>query len=348
MKFSTLLLLAASLGTTASAQIGLDDTPVTLDFNDFRGAGFAPAPTAGQLSSNHFDVIGNAGPLANRPSTFGDTQATGVFARGASAGGVTDEGVYAFETASGDYALGIQPNQTFFGPGASGGSGGYIHVRFQNTTNRTLTAVTVQGEIKVLNNGNRSTSIGVALVPDVVISGGQEQSRGVSRVVVNNLPTPGAATSGGWTTTPFDTTVDDVEISPGENFYVRAFVSDNPQGPSSGDRDEFAIDNLTVATASGVAVEDGASGETVIRSLFPNPATASASAQVAFSTQRSERVTVQVYDAVGRLVATAFDGPTSGGAETLVALPASLAPGTYVVRLAGETFTSQRLLTVVR
>lgn len=348
MKLSTLLLLAASLGTTASAQIALDDTPVTLDFNGFRGTGFAPAPGPGQLDSNSFDVIGDAGPVANRPSTFGDTQVTGVFAQGASAGNVAAEGVYAFETAAGDYALGIQPSQTFFGPGPAGGSGGYVHVRFQNATNRTLTAVTVGGEIKVLNNGNRSTSIGVALVPDVVISGGQEQARGASRAVVENFPTPGAATSGGWTTEPFETTVEGLEISPGENFYVRAFVSDNPQGPTSGDRDEFAIDNLLVATASGVSVENGASGETVIRSLFPNPVSGSAAAQVAFSTQRSERVTVRVYDTVGRLVATAFDGPTAGGAETLVSLPASLAPGTYVVRLAGETFTAQRLLTVVR
>ena len=347
MKLSLLLLATALAGSAASAQIPLGTTPVTIDFNDFRGTGFAPTPAAGQLDSDSYDVIGDAGPVANRPSTFGDTQTTGQFARGPSTGGVTAEGVYAFETAAGDYALGIQPIGTFFGPGTSGGSGGYIHVRFENATGRALSAVTVQGEIKVLNNGGRSTSIGVALLPDVVVTGGQEQSRGVPKRVIE-VATPAAATQDGWTTTPFSTTVDGIELSPGENFYVRVFVSDNPQSPGSGDRDEFAIDDLSVAAASGVAVEPGVEGGVRVRAPFPNPVSASASASVAITTPGAERVTVRVFDTLGRQVALAYAGATAAGGETVVPLPAALAPGTYVVRVTGETFAQTRLLTVVR
>ena len=355
----SLLALAVALAVPASAQIAVGDTPVVLDFNAFRGTGFAPTPAAGQLDSDNFDVIGDAGPAANRASTFGDTQADGAFARGTSTGGVTAEGVYAFETAAGDFALGIQPTTSFFGPGSSGGSGGYIHVRYQNATNRTLTAVEVRGEAKILNNGARSTSIGVSLVPDVVVTNGQEVSRGPSGSVVLRIDTPGAATQAGWATQPFSATVTasrdangnsvPLEISPGENFYVRVFVSDNPDGPTSGDRDEFGIDNLSVVAASGVSTETGAgAGGVTVRPVYPNPVASSASARVAVTTPAAERVSVRVFDAVGRLVATAYDGPTAAGAETVVALPSALAPGTYLVRVTGETFAQNRLVTVVR
>lgn len=348
MKRLSTLLLVAALAGPASAQVPVSDTPVTLDFNDFRGAGFAAEPAAGQLDSDSYDVNGDAGPEANRPATFGDAQTEDVFARGSSVGGVTAEGVYAFETATGDYALGVQPSATFFGPGPAGGSGGYVTVRFQNATSRTLSAVTVQGEVKVLNNGGRSTAFGIGLIPDVIVTGGQEQSRGEPQRVLDDTFTPGAATADGWTTTSFNTTVAGIELSPGENFYVRMFVSDSPNSPTSGDRDEFALDNLSVVAASGVANETEAGGEAAIRALFPNPVAGSASAQLVVTTPRSEHVTVRVYDTLGRLVATAFDGPTGAASETRVALPARLAPGTYLVRVAGETFVSTRPLTVVR
>ena len=342
-----LFLVAASLVGTASAQVPLSDTPLTLDFNGFRGAGFAPAPTAGQLDSNTYDVIGNAGPVENRPSTFGDTQTADAFARGASVGGVSAEGVYAFETAPGDFALGIQPTVTFFGPGTAGGSGGYVHVRYENVTPRTLTTVSVQGEIKVLNNGGRATAIGIALVPDVVVTNGQEQSRGAP-VRVAEFATPAAAASpAAWVTTPFNATVGGIEVSSGENFYVRVFVSDNPAATGTGDRDEFALDNLSVVALSGVATETGASGASSAGPPFPNPAPSSVAAQVALSTPRPERVTVRVYDALGRLVATPFEGSTASG-DTPVALPSRLPPGTYLVRVVGETFVSTRSLTVGR
>jgi hypothetical protein len=56
-----------------------------------------------------------------------------------------------------------------------------------------------------------------------------------------------------------------------------------------------------------------------------------------------------VFDALGRRVATVFDGAVAAGeARELVVETASLAPGLYAIRVAGETFSETRRLTVVR
>ena len=338
-----LLLLATALATTASAQIGLGTTPVTIDFDDFRGAGFAPSPAPGQLSSNDYDLLGlSDGQPVETASLFGDTQDAGDFARGVSAGGVEAGGVYAFETSPGNYALGIQPTSADFRQGV-------VNILFENTTGGTISAISGQGTIKFYNDAPRATGVGLGIIPDVVIdANGQETSRGTSesKLIQNGILSGEAADPNPtWTAVPFEGTAAGLDIAPGELFYLRFFSAD---AGGTGPRDEIAIDDIVLTAVSNVASEDGVSGEAVVRALYPNPASASTSAQVALSTARSERVTVEVYDTVGRRVATAFDGPTAAASETRVSLPASLAPGTYVVRVVGETFRAHRLLTVVR
>ena len=97
----------------------------------------------------------------------------------------------------------------------------------------------------------------------------------------------------------------------------------------------------------GTSTPDSPEGGSLVASaLFPNP-TAGASAQMTLESARAQAVTVEVFDALGRRVATAFDGPVS--AETTVTVPtATLAPGLYVVRVQGETASETRLLTVMR
>lgn len=67
--------------------------------------------------------------------------------------------------------------------------------------------------------------------------------------------------------------------------------------------------------------------------VWPNPA---ASGTVRLSVAAAQTVTVSVYDALGRHVATLFEGPTSGSLEA--ALPSGLPSGVYLVRAQGETF----------
>ena len=58
-------------------------------------------------------------------------------------------------------------------------------------------------------------------------------------------------------------------------------------------------------------------------------------------------MTVEVVDAVGRRVATLWDGPLVAGEHTL-RVPEGLVPGTYVIRVTGMTVRESRRLTVVR
>ena len=80
---------------------------------------------------------------------------------------------------------------------------------------------------------------------------------------------------------------------------------------------------------------------------YPNPATAQATLALRVGT--AQRVTATLVDALGRTVATVFDGPLAAGADQALVVPtARLSPGLYVVRVQGETFAEARRLTVVR
>jgi ELWxxDGT repeat protein len=85
--------------------------------------------------------------------------------------------------------------------------------------------------------------------------------------------------------------------------------------------------------------------EPLVSLLRPNPA--SGRTELIVVPSGPERVRAAVYDALGREVAVLHDGPMAGRAR-LVAEVGTLAPGVYVVRVAGESFTASRPLTVVR
>ncbi|MEL6615348.1 MAG: T9SS type A sorting domain-containing protein, partial [Bacteroidota bacterium] len=86
--------------------------------------------------------------------------------------------------------------------------------------------------------------------------------------------------------------------------------------------------------------------ETRIGEVYPNPASGTGRIEVVLGAEQAVRIAV--IDALGREVAVAHDGPLAEGA-TAVALPvASLAAGTYVVRVTGEGVAETRRLTVTR
>ncbi|WP_420454639.1 Calx-beta domain-containing protein [Rubrivirga sp.] len=80
---------------------------------------------------------------------------------------------------------------------------------------------------------------------------------------------------------------------------------------------------------------------------YPNPSAGAVTVEVEVTEAQALRVTV--FDAVGRVVLVPFDGPAAPGAPLRVALDATgLAPGVYVVHVAGETVREARRLTVAR
>jgi hypothetical protein len=103
----------------------------------------------------------------------------------------------------------------------------------------------------------------------------------------------------------------------------------------------------TATLTQEVEVAIGVSGVAEVSAVGPNPVQDVAALTVAVT--ETQRVTVGVYDVLGRLVATPFDGALEAGTGQQVALDARrLAPGTYVLRVAGETFQEAQRFTVAR
>ena len=202
------------------------------DFNDFRGDGFVPDPAAGQLDSDAWRVTG----LSDGDGIFGGTHASGDFARGDSDGGVTFGGVYAFEVASGDYILGVQPSEADFTPGE-------LIFKVQNTTGRELSNVHISYEIWVYNNGDWSSTLNVAYSTD---------GTNYTDLSSLNFATPESADgSPAWVSTPKSKTISGLNVAADADFYLK-WTSDDVSG--SGSRDEFGIDDVEVRVDSPTAV----------------------------------------------------------------------------------------------
>ena len=102
-----------------------------------------------------------------------------------------------------------------------------------------------------------------------------------------------------------------------------------------------------VVAPAATAGEPVAGRETTVSPAYPNPAVGRVRLDVRSAT--AQRVAADVYDALGRRVARAFDGSVSAGTSATVTVDtAAFAPGLYVVRVEGETFREARRLVVAR
>ncbi|MEP0480907.1 MAG: hypothetical protein ABJD23_11845, partial [Nonlabens sp.] len=135
-------------------QIDAVDTAYVIDFDNtvlhvnngaFDGSGFALNPAAGQLDADAFAITG----LQDATTDFGDEQSGNDFGKGVSDGGVGSGGIYAFEVAAGDYALGVQPTGSDFTPGT-------IFFQFTNNTGAVVTDLSVAYDFYVFDNENRA------------------------------------------------------------------------------------------------------------------------------------------------------------------------------------------------
>jgi hypothetical protein len=147
-----------------SLQMDAVNTTYTIDFdttlahvnNDsFAGTGFAVVPTAGQLDANAYAIES----LQDATTIFGEEQSNNDFSKGISSGGNSSGGIYAFEVAANDYALGIQPTGNDFTPGT-------IHFQFTNNTGAIVTDVSLAYEVYFFNNETCSKDFICAHGPD--------------------------------------------------------------------------------------------------------------------------------------------------------------------------------------
>ena len=99
----------------------------------------------------------------------------------------------------------------------------------------------------------------------------------------------------------------------------------------------------------GRGVTSGEAGPGTFALGLPTPNPAATGARLALRVDTAQRVTATVVDALGRTVATVFEGALAAGAEQTLLVPtARLAPGVYVVRVVGDTFVQSRRLVVAR
>ncbi len=198
------------------------------DFNNFTGSGFAPTPTAGQLDSDIWKVLG----LSDGDGNFGGTHDTGDFARGSSTGGVSIGGIYAFDVGSSNNILGVQPIGSDFNPGD-------IVLKITNTTGSTITDLNINYDIFYNNNEERANSLNFAWSTD---------DSSYTDVSALDFTTPEVSDESGWQNESRSTTISGLNIVDGSDLYLR-WQGNDVSG--SGSRDEYGLDNILVEVPSG-------------------------------------------------------------------------------------------------
>ncbi|MEA5618814.1 ExeM/NucH family extracellular endonuclease [Cronbergia sp. UHCC 0137] len=196
------------------------------NLQEFTGTGFAPTPTAGQLDSDVWRILG----LSDGSGSFGGTHTSGDFARGLDENGsVSTGGTYAFKTDSTNIILGVQPAGSDFTPGT-------ITLKLTNTTGSTITNLDVVYDIFYNNDQARSSSLNFAYSTD---------DTSYITVAALNFTTPETIDTIGFQSVSRSTTITGLDIATGANFYLQ-WQSDDVGG--SGSRDEYGIDNVAVTT----------------------------------------------------------------------------------------------------
>ena len=150
-----LILFALGASARANHVLTAGDLNASFDFNDYRGAGFALTPAAGQLSTEAYVV---SGFFPDDRVFFGGTATSGDFARGISADsigggtGATVGGAYAFNRGGGNYAVGFQPTGTDFNPGA-------FYVNIINNTGFTISSFAISSGVVVYNDAAAASTL---------------------------------------------------------------------------------------------------------------------------------------------------------------------------------------------
>ncbi|GEM_PF-2798856 len=236
---TALLAFSVTVPRAAHGQIDLSTSGVEVskDFDDFRGDGFAPTPSSGQLNSNAFIAKG----LSNGDMEFGDVADSLDFARGESVGGEATGGIYAFDIATDNYSLGVQPGGDDF-------TSGTFVVQYENKTGNEITKFDLSYDIGVFNDEERANSFNSAYTSGACGTAPSEDEFTVLSDL--NFTSPEASDSNpSWEIRSRSTTVSGVSISDGECIFIQ-FRSDDASG--SGSRDELALNNLDLTPTPDV------------------------------------------------------------------------------------------------
>ncbi|WP_430815360.1 T9SS type A sorting domain-containing protein [Carboxylicivirga sp. RSCT41] len=208
--------------------ITFDQTTDGINNGAFSGSGFSPSPEPGQLNSKGIIVRGTSeGDL-----DFGDSNNKKDFARGLSTGNKTTGGIYAFEIADTDVAIGVQPTREDMSPGD-------IIIKLTNNTGFDTKTIEISYDIYELNNEDRSSSI--------ILSTSFDQTNFSHHSSLDYFTTKLRSDNPQWIkqNQSFN---QDITLSNNSEYYLKFTFDDNG---GSGSRDEIAIDNISICLNPG-------------------------------------------------------------------------------------------------
>jgi hypothetical protein len=273
LKYVLLLLALGFLNQATHAQLSLTNTnssatinfsattPVGVGTNSgtaFAGAGFSPDPTSattGRLNSNAWAINGwSDGGVAGM--LFGGTQVTTNtdFTRGTTAVAVSTGGMYAY---TGSPASATNP-MLLIQPGGSDFAPGTLTLRIKNNGTTNITQLIVSYNLFVRNDQLRSNSFNFSYSADnstyTPVAALDYTSTAASDAL--GLVAVGATKS---------TTITGLNIAPGAFYYIRWSSADVG---GSGSRDEFGLDDISVAASYAVSTDATLSALSVSAGVF--------------------------------------------------------------------------------
>lgn len=242
-KHITLLALAAPALLLAQASLTALNAPLAIDFTTtvegVNNGSFlcpstmgTPTPDAGQLDTDAWDYNydGTTNAVISAASSFPGTLPTG---NGYAEGGTLATGVSA-TAINGQFAFGIQPTGGHF-------TAGSLTLRVQNNTGAALQQLAVAYQVGVFNDMARSNSF--TLYWSATNAAGSYAPIASSAVAspadADPLPL--------WAVTDVSVTINGFNVPNGGYLYLR-WLGDDISG--SGQRDEFALTNITLTAQS--------------------------------------------------------------------------------------------------
>ena len=211
--------------TNVTNAITFDTTVDGVNEGTYQGAGVSPTLTGGELNSNAWAITG----FSDGAIAFGGASTDGQdYDRGTATGAVTVGGVYAFDTAVNNFALGIQPAAGDFVPGSA-------TLRFQNQTGAAITSVSIGYKVYVYNDQAASSSFNFSHSAD---------NSTYTSVSGLNVTSPAAAdASPGWKAYYRVVTLTGLNIA-ANNYYYFRWTGATVSGTT--DFDEFGLDDIVM------------------------------------------------------------------------------------------------------
>jgi hypothetical protein len=242
---SFILTIVFTTATPAQISLTSSDNTVSIDFENavpgvnpgiFDGSGFSPMPSAGQLDSDAWEILG----FSDGDLLFGGTALSGDLARGTRAGtGTSTGGLYALADfpSPGGMSLAFQSGGTDFTPGS-------ITLRVVNADLAdTISELAISYDIYERNDADRSSYLNLSYSYDNLNFTPLTKLDHATPEAADDSPSyakvggPGPSRS---------TVITGTSIAPnGGEFFLR-WESDDFSG--TGSRDEIAIDNISVAS----------------------------------------------------------------------------------------------------